>query len=294
MKATKLTIIAVAVAAVVFGGCSNDSQILGPGSDLQTGAGIDRVNRLDSGSNESVPEPEYFVILAKVEMLDIENECLYLQSDEGKTYTPVTPKDLVLEAGLALKAEGYVDNTINFFCGNGPAFVIENYEILSKPKMGDNDRDSDISTEYASSDNEIITDEMTEERAPVNMTEDRPSEEQMDRDRELKEKYKGDYVPSEPPNEKAGSGTADDDANDRYVVPSEDRYSKDEDFERELEEKKIIEQEKSGEQDNDGGLVTSDDSESEDEEYNKELEEKKRLEEKEEEELDKDTGNDRP
>jgi len=138
MNATKLTIIVLAAAAIMFGGCSNDNRVLSPGADFQSEAGITSLNRTGSDSdskfdnNESAPGQESFTILAKVMMLDIESGCWYLQADDGKSYTPVSPKDLVLESGLKLKAEGYIDENIQFFCGNGPAFVIENYEVIGK------------------------------------------------------------------------------------------------------------------------------------------------------------------
>jgi len=244
MKATKLTIIVLsAAAAVIVGGCSNDNSLLGPGTDLQSGPAVNQANRVDIDSNESKPEPEYRIIVAKVERIDVENGCFYLHADDGKTYTPVTPKDLDLESGLKLKAEGYIDNSIDFFCGNGPAFVIENYEVLGKPKMGDNDRDSGIVTESRPSNDEYVDNEMTEERAPSKADEDRFSgNELMDRERDLKEKYKGDYRPYEPPNEEVTPRTNDDN-NDRQLVPSEDRPSDDRYTDREREIKKKIEEE---------------------------------------------------
>lgn len=138
MNATKLTIIAIALAAVVVGGCSTDNRVLSPGSDLQSETAINTANRVGSGSgsefdsNESATELQHLTILAKVQSLDVEGGCFYLQADDGNTYTPVSGKGLVLESGLKLKAEGYIDKNIQFFCGNGPAFVIENYDIISK------------------------------------------------------------------------------------------------------------------------------------------------------------------
>jgi len=71
--------------------------------------------------------------VAKVQRIDIEGGCWFLQADDGNTYTPLSQEGLVLETGLKLKAEGYIDDNIQFFCGNGPAFVIEKYEIIGKP-----------------------------------------------------------------------------------------------------------------------------------------------------------------
>lgn len=141
MNATKLTIIVLSAAAIMFGGCSNNSGILNPGTDFQSDAGTITTNRVDNGSNDAKPMHEIQVITAKVERIDIENGCFYLQVDDGKTYTPFGLKELELETGLKLKAEGYVDYSIEYFCGNGPAFVIESYEILDKPDMRDSNED---------------------------------------------------------------------------------------------------------------------------------------------------------
>lgn len=158
MTIAKLTTIALAAAAVMFSGCSTDNRIAGPNTD--SGSLNNKLNELTTVT----PEPnstgrvavrtgnsdqghEQFTITAKVDMIDVDNGCWYLVTTEGDTYTPVTPKDLVLRSGLTLKAEGYVDKNIQFFCGNGPAFVIENYEIIDRPKgPDDNDRDYSIKT----------------------------------------------------------------------------------------------------------------------------------------------------
>jgi hypothetical protein len=138
MNSIKLTIIALAAAAVMFSGCSTDNRVLGPGTDFQSETGINDLSRPGSDSdsefdsNESAPEQEHFVIVAKVQRIDIEGGCWFLQADDGNTYTPISPEGLVLETGLKLKAEGYIDENIQFFCGNGPAFVIEKYEIIGK------------------------------------------------------------------------------------------------------------------------------------------------------------------
>jgi predicted small secreted protein len=147
MNATKLTIIVLAAAAVMFSGCSTDNRVLGPGSDFQSGKAIETLNRTGFDTNESAPGTKYLTIVAKVLRVDIEGGCWYLQAEDGKTYTPLSPEDLTLETGLKLKAKGYIDENIQFFCGNGPAFVIEDYEIIEKP--GRSESNESAENEYA-------------------------------------------------------------------------------------------------------------------------------------------------
>jgi len=286
MNATKLTLIVLAAAAIMFGGCSNDNRVLSPGTDFQSVAGISSLNRTGSDSdsefdnNESAPGQERFTILAKAMMLDVETGCWYLQADDGKNYTPVSPKDLVLESGLKLKAKGYIDENIQFFCGNGPAFVIEDYEIISKP----GERGSESATESARSGQGSAADEggmsLNSLEGIVNVTkegclilETTAKDEfvlQHDTDAILE---KGDHISvtgyvstlpvitcydapvfyAERVSKFTGSKEADrpkdeiasitDDDNDRYVVPSEDRPEDDNPMDREREEKKKIEAE---------------------------------------------------
>lgn len=145
MNAAKLTLIALSAAVIMIGGCSNDNSLLGPVSDVQSGTGIDRAGRVAGDADSFNQEPKHFTITAVVHMLNVETGCFYLESEEeGMTYTPVTPKDLVLKSGLELKAEGYVDNDIQLYCGNGPAFVIESYTIIDGSKMAGDYSDSGI------------------------------------------------------------------------------------------------------------------------------------------------------
>ena len=72
-------------------------------------------------------------------MTDVEGGCYFLKTNNGDTYTPVTPKGLKLERGMQLKAQGYVNKDLITICGMGPAFVIQNFEIFdpaSQPNEG--------------------------------------------------------------------------------------------------------------------------------------------------------------
>jgi hypothetical protein len=247
MNATKLTIIALSAAAIMFSGCSTDNHVLGPVSDLQSEIGAVTLDRVDINSNEAAPGPKYFVIVAKVLSLDIEGGCWYLQADDGNTYTPVTPKDLTLEDGLKFKAEGYQDDNIQFFCGNGPAFVIESYEIIGKPGMSDDERNSEIKTENGPSNEEPVLDDMSfEDRAPSNSDDDRYSYEyQMNRELENKKKLEEEKGMTEKPKDESAPSMSDnDDDNDQFVRPVDDSRSQDEVDNRELENKKKLEEEK--------------------------------------------------
>lgn len=147
MNAARLTIIALSMAAIIFGGCSTKNGILGPTTGSQSGPAVNQANNVPAGSDESIPESKLFTVIGQVQRTDIENGCFYLEANDGKVYTPVTPKDLNLEFGLKLKAEGYIDEKINLFCGNGPAFVIESYSILGRPNIPGENNDSAVITE---------------------------------------------------------------------------------------------------------------------------------------------------
>jgi len=290
MNATKLTIVALSAAAILFGGCSTDNGILGPVSDLQTGAGINQANRVQANPKELTPEPEYLTIIAKVQMLDIENGCFYLESDNGKVFTPVTPKDLKLESGLKLKAEGYVDDNINFFCGNGPAFVIESYTILDSPKMSEEDSDSEVNPRDGSSNDKIALDDGSD-RVPASDTEDRYTKTELsEKERELREKEKSESGESGDSQNEMAPGSSDN-GNEQQMGSSEDRPVENElsEKERELREK---EKSNSGSSDdsknemapgttdnnNDRQLVPSEDRPTEQEIVDREIELKKILE----------------
>lgn len=201
MTVTKLTIIALSAAAIVFGGCSTDNRITGPGNDFnpQIDNKLDELNlqtpqpntgaRIAVRESDSGRQSERFTIFAKVEMLDLENGCWYLLTNNSETYTPIIPGDLTLKSELSLKAEGYVDKDIQFFCGNGPAFVIENYEILDPSRKSDDDRDSGIN-------------DNSEDRAPSRPAEERAPQDKMDREREVKKKSLEERVPEDTGNER--------------------------------------------------------------------------------------------
>lgn len=142
MKATRLIMIGMAAAAVIFSGCSRDNRITAPGAEATPD--IDKNQdelsiKAETASNatrvairDSEAQTERFSIVAEVMRTEVEGGCWYLSSEDGDNFTPITPKSLSLELGMILKAQGYIDKDIQFFCGNGPAFVIEEYEILSK------------------------------------------------------------------------------------------------------------------------------------------------------------------
>jgi len=149
MKATRLTLIGLAVAALIIGGCSQDNRILDPNVESESNAA--RIAVRDDGSAQ-----EQLSITARVLRTEVEGGCWYLSTENGDSYTPLPPKSLTLKLGMVLKAEGYVDKNIVFFCGFGPAFVIEEYKILSESEIAFADRthksgasDSDVSSSSA-------------------------------------------------------------------------------------------------------------------------------------------------
>jgi hypothetical protein len=268
------------------------NRVLGPGTDFQSETGINDLNRPGSDSdsefdsNESAPEQKRFVILAKVQRIDIEGGCWFLQADDGNTYTPLSPEGLVLETGLKLKAEGYIDENIQFFCGNGPAFVIEKYEIIGKSgtrESGKTGVPGSVKGESAADDGSDSFDTL---EGTVNITNEgclilktTTKDEfvlQHDTDVVLD---KGDQIrvtgyvsalpyftcyeapvfyaetvsvyrkdteseKSEQPTEDRDLSMTDDDDDDRFVRPTEDRPSEDEIRDRELEEKKKLKEER--------------------------------------------------
>ncbi len=159
MNATKLTMIVFSVTAIIISGCSRDNRVTSPGGDVYPDIDKNQAEltiqpetennaaRIAVRGDESVNESIY--IVAEVHKTNFEKGCWYLKSNDGEYYTPMVPKSLELELGMKLKASGYVDKSIHFFCGNGPAFVIEEYAILTG------------------------SDEPTEDRAPAKPVEDR-------------------------------------------------------------------------------------------------------------------------
>ncbi len=141
MNAARLTMIGLLAAAFIVGACSRDNRLTGPGTDTRPGIQMNRSdNNIGPGAwdpegadtRDTEPKPVRLTIVAKVLRTSTEGGCLYLEADKGETYTPLCPKSLTLNEGMTLKAEGYVDENIHFFCGNGPTFVIIDYEILKK------------------------------------------------------------------------------------------------------------------------------------------------------------------
>jgi hypothetical protein len=127
MNAARLTMIGLLTAAFIVSGCSRDNRLTGPGTETHPG-----IKMKKSGTSDAELKPDRLTIVAQVLRTAPEGGCFYLETDKGNTYTPVCPKSLTLKEGMRLKAEGYVDENIHFFCGNGPAFVIIDYEIIKK------------------------------------------------------------------------------------------------------------------------------------------------------------------
>ena len=242
-KATGLAVMVFSLTAIIIGGCSSDSRVTGPASETIPDIAKDQVELntfLQNGNNaarirveNNDSESERFSILAKVQRIDVEGGCWYLESDNGDTYTPVTPENLILKQGMKLKANGYIDKEIAFFCGNGPAFVIENYEIIDENQEPGEDRNWKEAT---------TDDDMTEDRAPYTVDKDRYQDDPSDRAEELKKKFEEERKSKAPSEERAPEIVYDGD-NDRPGQPSEDRYLEDI-RDQERENKKKLEEER--------------------------------------------------
>lgn len=246
-KATGLTVLLFSLTALVIGGCSTDNRITAPGTeaypDIYKGQEAQQVlpqsgndlGRIEPGDDDS--ESSRFTIYAKVQRIDIEGGCFYLKADDGNTYTPVTPKDLTLKEGMELKAEGYIDKDIAFFCGNGPAFVIVSYEITKENQVPKDDK-----YERGS-----ITDNGSgEDLDPTRADEDRYRDNTSERERDYleKKKYKEDNRPKVPSEERAPEMVYDDD-NERPQQSSEDRFEDMRDQNQD-EKKKLKEEQRPG------------------------------------------------
>jgi hypothetical protein len=83
--------------------------------------------------NELAPDPEkkYINFTAIVHKTNKGVGCWYLRTLEGDFYTPLPPVGLELELFMELDVTGYVEWDILPFCGNGPAFRIMKYQIVS-------------------------------------------------------------------------------------------------------------------------------------------------------------------
>ena len=142
---------ALTISALVIGGCSSDNQITASSSKIvpANDCGINGSAKLTenngdqaefTGKKKGSDADELITITAKVKMIDIEGGCFYLETKAGDTYTPVIQDDLKLEIGMIIKARGYIDRNIFFYCGNGPAFVIQKYEIVELKSKENEDR----------------------------------------------------------------------------------------------------------------------------------------------------------
>jgi hypothetical protein len=262
MKATRLTLIGLAVAAVIAAGCSRDNRIAGPDmegypdivknqSDLtylaESESNAARIAVRDDGSAQ-----EHLAIVAEVFRTEVEGGCWYLNTENGDNYTPLTPKSLTLKLGMVLKAEGYVDKSIIFFCGLGPAFVIEQYEILDQSEISFMDRAHVSGANVSSASNQEATsvqkfdkkisrsDEDAASKPTNDGAADKPTE---DRAPQAADYQKKKLIESEnsglPMEDRAPAKSTNDGAADR---PTEDRAPQ----ATEYEKKKMIESEDSG------------------------------------------------
>jgi hypothetical protein len=244
-KVTGLAVIVFSLTAIIISGCSSDSRITGTETEIYPDIDKDLVYlnsvlhegnnaaRIIADNNDS--ESERFSILAKVQRIDVEGGCWYLESNSGDTYTPVSPDELSLKQGMKLKADGYIDKDIAFFCGNGPAFVIEDYEIINENQAPDNDRDW----------RGLITDnDMAEDRDPARGDNERYQDDPSDRAVELKKKFEEESKSKEPSEERAPEMVYDDD-NESPEDQADDRYLEDMRDRDRLEKKKLEEERRS-------------------------------------------------
>jgi hypothetical protein len=244
-KVTGLAVIVFSLTAIIISGCSSDSRITGTETEIYPDIDKDLVYlnsvlhegnnaaRIIADNNDS--ESERFSILAKVQRIDVEGGCWYLESNSGDTYTPVSPDELSLKQGMKLKADGYVDKDVAFFCGNGPAFVIEEYEIIDEDQAPGDDRDW----------RGLITDnDMAEDRDPARGDNERYQDDPSDRAVELKKKFEEERKSKEPSEERAPEMVYDDD-NESPEDQADDRYLEDMRDRDRLEKKKLEEERRS-------------------------------------------------
>jgi len=144
MNALKISMIGLLAVVFLTVGCSQDKRLTGPASgDLQNPQKaqfepedlVYSENLANDELGQTPPDEEQSpskrkTIIGKVKATEGVTGCLYLSTKEGESFTPKTPKSLSLEIGMVIKAAGYVDESIHFFCGNGPAFVIIDYTVL--------------------------------------------------------------------------------------------------------------------------------------------------------------------
>ncbi len=212
-KAAGLTVVLFSLTALLIGGCSTDNRITAPGTEAYPDIDKGQAEQLiipQSGNNlartaagDNDTESPRFTIIAKAQRIDIEGGCFFLKADDGNIYTPVTPKDLTLKEGIVLKAEGYIDKDIVFFCGNGPAFVIEEYEIIEEKQIPKDDV-------Y---DKGLITDDGSE---------DRYKDYSFDRAKAMNKKFEEKRKLNSPSEDRAPDRTYDN-GNDRPLQPYDDR-----------------------------------------------------------------------
>jgi hypothetical protein len=141
MNATKLTMIGLAAAAIVFGGCSRDNRVTGPGTiadqeldEAQFEFVTPAVNENAAAriAAESFETPvERIGFEATVGKVEVEGGCWYLENEKGVTYTPHFESSAPsLYVGKRLHVFGYIDRNLSSYCMIGPVFTIEKYENL--------------------------------------------------------------------------------------------------------------------------------------------------------------------
>lgn len=143
MNSTKMIFAVFAIAAVLIGGCSGDSPVLGPTADValeveQTQDALARLAANDDynwGLTEDSQEQkiERTSFEATMKRSEVEGGCWYLETDEKVKYTPyfeMGPHKL--SAGDRILVFGYVDVNMSSYCMIGPVFHVEKFTRISR------------------------------------------------------------------------------------------------------------------------------------------------------------------
>jgi len=113
--------------------------------------------------------------------------------------------------------------------------VIEEYEVLERPKDSDNERYSDIKTGNGLVNEMALVDDLPEDRAPSQPMEERSPQDLRDRASEAKKKYEEEQKGSEQPRDENAETMYD---NDRAGGPSDSAPSDQDQMQRQQQEKK--------------------------------------------------------
>ncbi len=143
MNATKLTLIGLAAATIVFSGCSRDNRVTGPSEGAYPDIDKDQVELITLTETESnsarisissfEQQVKRISFEAVVKRSEVEGGCWYLETREGNRYTPHfesnAPK---LYVGRQIYVSGYIDQNMSSYCMIGPVFTIEKYANLTR------------------------------------------------------------------------------------------------------------------------------------------------------------------